>query len=261
MNLFKIAITIVVLTVFFSCNRGPKVIHASEESKVNESTGVFSGNTKTNKQNIPVNANDLHKVTVKEILKTSKYIYLNVTEKNEKFWIATRLQDIKVGETYFYKGGLLKTNFESKEYKRVFKKIYLVSNIVSAKHSSNNLQNNSTELIKKNAIKPEYTLKSSEKITVKGSLKIAELVANPKKFEGKTIQLSGKCVKINPNIMGKNWIHLQDGSKNDYDLVITSDTFVKEGTVLTLKGKVTLAKDFGAGYKYDLIVEDAVIIK
>lgn len=61
--------------------------------------------------------------------------------------------------------------------------------------------------------------------------------------------------------MNRNWIHLKDGSKDDYDLVVTSDVFVPEGTALTLKAMVTLNKDFGAGYKYDLILENGTIVK
>jgi hypothetical protein len=64
-------------------------------------------------------------------------MYLYVSEGGEKFWIATRTKDVKVGETYYYKGGLLKTNFESKEYNRVFEKVYLISNLVSTDHSNN----------------------------------------------------------------------------------------------------------------------------
>ena len=60
--------------------------------------------------------------------------------------------------------------------------------------------------------------------------------------------------------MGRNWIHIKDGSKDDYDLVITSNTFVKEGSMITIKATVTLNKDFGAGYKYDLILENGIII-
>ncbi|MCP4978199.1 MAG: hypothetical protein GY931_18780, partial [Maribacter sp.] len=82
-----------------------------------------------------------------------------------------------------------------------------------------------------------------------------------KKYEGHTIQLSGKCVKVNPNIMDRNWIHLQDGSKNDFDLVITSNTFVPEGSAITIRGTVVLNKDFGAGYKYDLILENGTLVK
>ena len=61
--------------------------------------------------------------------------------------------------------------------------------------------------------------------------------------------------------MNRNWIHLQDGSKNDYDLVITSDTFVPEGKIITIQALVSLNRDFGAGYSYDLILENGTIIE
>ena len=74
----------------------------------------------------------------------------------------------------------------------------------------------------------------------KGSIKIVDLVKDPKKYAGKTIQVSGECVKVNPGIMERNWIHLKDGTKNDFDLVVTSDTFVPEGSIITVKALVCL---------------------
>ena len=94
-----------------------------------------------------------------------------------------------------------------------------------------------------------------------GSITIAELVKNAKKYEGKTVEVSGQCVKINPNIMSRNWIHIVDGSKNDFDMVITSETFVPEGSNVTFKAVVGLNRDFGAGYKYDIILENGVIVQ
>ncbi|MCF6214374.1 MAG: hypothetical protein L3J45_10165 [Flavobacteriaceae bacterium] len=209
---------------------------------------------------------DLHTVKVNEILKTDKYLYINVTEKGvvDPFWIATRIMDIAIGETYFYKGGLLKTNFESKEYNRVFKKIYLISsNLVLANHASNPGLKNKVKPSAKNTVTKKVVAKSKrpqKNIVVKGSIKISELVKNIKKYAGKTVQISGTCTKINAGIMNRNWIHLKDGSKDDYDLVVTSNEFVKEGTVITIKAVVTLNKDFGAGYKYDIILEEGTII-
>jgi hypothetical protein len=95
----------------------------------------------------------------------------------------------------------------------------------------------------------------------KGSIKIAEIVANPNKYEGMTVQITGKCVKVNPNIMERNWIHLQDGSMDDFDLVVTSNTFVPEGMVVTIRALVSLNRDFGAGYRYDLILENGIVIE
>lgn len=203
---------------------------------------------------------DLHTVKVNEILKTKRYLYLNVSEKGaaEPFWIATRIMDVTVGETYFYKGGLLKTDFESKEFNKVFDKIYLVSSdLVLANHASNpNFQNKSNDISSNG--NPSKTVQ--KQVAVKGSIKIAELVKNAKKYEGKTVQISGTCKKLNASIMGKNWIHLTDGSYDSYDLVVTSTEMVNEGDFVTFKALVTLNKDFGAGYKYDLILEKGTIV-
>jgi len=251
-------IAAIVLIFALACNKGPKVITTSDNNiNSDESTGIFSKEPTTkpiSKTNQSL-SNEMHKVTVDEILPTTKYVYLNVNENGKKYWIATRKQDINIGEEYFYKGGLLKTNFESKEHNKVFDKIYLVTSLVQANHS------NDTNKINQQKTNQNSNKKSSTIIVrQKGSIKISELIENTKEYEGKTVQITGKCVKINPNIMGKNWIHIKDGSKDDYDLVITSDTFVKEGSMITMKAKVTLNKDFGAGYKYNLILEDGVIV-
>ena len=109
--------------------------------------------------------------------------------------------------------------------------------------------------------KEEIPTHTEEIIEHKGSLKIAEIVANPEEYAGKTVQVTGKCVKINAGIMDRNWIHLQDGSKNDFDLVVTSNTFVAEGTIVTMKALVSLDRDFGAGYKYALILENGIVVE
>jgi hypothetical protein len=53
--------------------------------------------------------------------------------------------------------------------------------------------------------------------------------------------------------MNRNWIHLKDGSMDDYDLVVTSNEDVPVGSKVTIQADVVLNKDFGAGYKYELI--------
>ncbi len=260
-RLFLLAICPVMM---MACNSGPKVIQSSTEQNDSPKSGIFTPDPSTQVVTSTDQSfsNDLHTITVNEVLPATRYVYLNVSEGDSKFWIATRKQEIKKGETYFYRGGLLKTNFESKEYNKVFDTIYLISNLVSQDHSkhADNLNTN----VQKNApiVQKEVIPTHTDKIVEhKGSIKIAELIKDPKKYEGHTIQLSGKCVKVNPNIMDRNWLHLQDGSKNDYDLVITSDTFVPEGSDITIKATVVLNKDFGAGYKYDLILENGILVK
>ena len=256
MKIFNFILLIGLTILQTSCHQGPKVISSSLESNGSSdenSTGIFS-DTENNvpPASVPA-ASDVHTVKVLEVLPTSKYVYLRVSEGEEEFWIATGKMDVNVGETYFYKNGILKTNFESKEHNRVFDKVFLVSNIVSANHGG---EANNSSMQKKEIILSD----SPENIEVEGSIKIAELVKNKSKYEGKEIQLSGKCTKLNPNIMGRNWIHLKDGSYDDFDLVITSDVSVPEGHFVTMKGIVVLDKDFGAGYKYDLIIENGQIV-
>ncbi len=238
-----------------SCNQGPKVISApvSQETS-DESTGIFSDDNNSKSSLPPATSTDgMHTVKVLEVLPTEKYVYLKVEEGGEQFWIATGKREVNVGESYFYRNGILKKNFESKEHNRIFDRVYLVANIVPANHGNQqaNIINESTLPDVDNEV---------QKIEREGSIKISELVNNKEKYIGKEVQISGKCSKLNPNIMNRNWIHLKDGSMDEYDLVITSDMAVPEGHIVTMKGMVVLDKDFGSGYKYDLIIENGQIV-
>lgn len=249
---------------FLGCNNNPKVIPVTSENANPNASGIFSGSSNENVDFNAPTSDAFHKVVVNEILPTSKYVYLNVIEDGENYWIATRSMEATVGETYYYKGGLLKTNFESKEYNRVFDKVYLIGNLVTANHANSASVASTGDYSNTNqsyAQKEDIPMHTEKIVQHQGSMKIAELVRDPKKYEGKTIQLDGICTKINAGIMDRNWIHIKDGSQDDYDLVVTSDTFVPEGTAFTIKAIVVLNKDFGAGYKYDLILEQGVLMK
>lgn len=256
MKIFKLIFIFGIAIYMSSCDRGPKVISSPvspASSSGQESTGIFSENANAQSSSPAQVSNDVHTVKVLEVLPTSKYVYLRVEEKGEEFWIATSKKEVVVGETYFYKNGILKTNFESKEHNRVFDKVYLVANIVPANHGAE-------QGVTWTPTQEKTDSDSSQKIEIEGSIKISELVNNKYKYNGKEVQISGKCAKLNPNIMGRNWIHLKDGSMDEFDLVVTSDVAVPEGHIVTMKGTVVLDKDFGAGYKYNLIIENGEIV-
>lgn len=254
-----IPLIIIALTIVTACNNTPKVIKPSTktESSPGSSTPLTAnGDTSSNTK--------LHTVVVNEVLPTKRYVYLKVKEGEEEFWIATGKMDVKKGETYFYRGGLLKTDFKSEEYDRVFEEIYLVMNLVSDKDHSKEMKaptkNNSAE-DKKISVKEDIPTHTEKIIGHKGAISIAELVKDPKKYEGHSVQISGTCVKVNLGIMGRNWMHIRDGSKDDYDLVVTSNAKVSEGSDITIRAVVALNKDFGAGYTYDLILEDGTLVQ
>jgi len=266
---YKIIIPVIAFVLLFGCNNGPKVIAPSTEKETAiPNSGIFSvdpAKQVTTENNTSFN-DDLHKVVVNEVLPAARYVYLKVLEGKEQFWIATRKQEVEKGEVYFYRRPLLKTNFESKEYNRVFDTIYLISNLVAEDHSKHAGQlppntASTSSAPKTNPQKENIPTHTDNIVEHKGTLKIAELVKDPKKYEGHSVQISGKCVKTNPNIMDLNWIHIQDGSKDDFDMVITSSTFIPEGTTVTMRAVVSLDRDFGAGYKYDLILENGTLVQ
>ena len=95
-----------------------------------------------------------------------------------------------------------------------------------------------------------------------GGKTVAEVFAEKDSLAGKPVTLRGKVVKSNIGIMGKNWIHVRDGSGTDgsNDLTVTTVTAQPNvGDTVVITGPVSLNKDFGMGYQYDVIVEDAQV--
>lgn len=98
-----------------------------------------------------------------------------------------------------------------------------------------------------------------------GGLSIAEVIAQRKALAGKAVTVRGQVVKANNGILGRNWIHLQDGSGSaadrTNDLTITSDAVVKVGDVVTFTGVLAVGVEIGEGYGYDALLEQAKVVK
>ena len=95
-----------------------------------------------------------------------------------------------------------------------------------------------------------------------GVVSISALIANREKYDGHTVTVKGMCVKVNNNIMNRNWVHLRDESiQDDTDLTVTTSENIKVDDIVMLQGKIALNKDFGAGYEYEIIMEDASVVK
>lgn len=92
---------------------------------------------------------------------------------------------------------------------------------------------------------------------------VAEVITTRAELKDKTVTVHARVVKFNPAIMGKNWLHVRDGSgsaaDNTNDLLITSSQPAKVGDILTMRGTVRTDKDFGYGYFYGVLVEDATL--
>lgn len=95
----------------------------------------------------------------------------------------------------------------------------------------------------------------------KGGYTVEEVYANKAKLNGKKVTVRGKVVKFSTGIMGRNWIHLQDGSgkQGTNDLTVTTQQSATIGDVVVVTGVAAAAKDFGGGYKYEVILEEATV--
>lgn len=97
-----------------------------------------------------------------------------------------------------------------------------------------------------------------EKAAGPDGYKISEVYEKQEELAGKEVRVRGRVVKIATGILKMNWIHLQDGSGNvssaTHDIIVTSDDLPVAGDIVTMRGTVHLNKNFGAGYKYALIL-------
>src|SRR3989338_1800245 len=95
----------------------------------------------------------------------------------------------------------------------------------------------------------------------KGGYTVEELYIKKNQLDGKKVKVRGKVVKFNPNIMGKNWLHLQDGTgkPGTNDITVTTRQNANLGGIVLVTGVVVTNKDFGGGYRYEVMLDDAAI--
>ncbi len=212
---------------------------------------------------------------VTETMNAGTYTYVLVDTGTNKVWAAATQFPVKVGDSVSVPAGVPMEKFHSKSLNRDFEVIYFTetirvngSNPETAKlppgHpgsggvADGSLPAGHPALPGKGAPpKVDFTdLKPA-----KDGKTIAQIYAASVKLAGKSVKCRGKVVKYNASIMGRNWLHIQDGTgaAGSNDILITSENPAKLGDTVLIEGKVALKKDFGAGYKYDVLIEDAKV--
>jgi hypothetical protein len=204
---------------------------------------------KTSAEQIPAGS---HTVKAVESMNASNYTYINVEENGKKFWIAVPQMEVKKGETLYFSKSMEMKNFKSETLNRSFESVLFVDDI------------SRQPIVQKVMQHPIPTTAKEEKVKVqklKDGKSIAEIFNGMNNLNGKDVKVRGKVMKFNPGIMGTNWIHIQDGtaSNNDYDLLVTSDTPVQLGQIIVAEGKLVTNKDFGSGYSYKALIENAKV--
>ncbi|NTV13096.1 MAG: DNA-binding protein [Desulfobulbaceae bacterium] len=196
---------------------------------------------------------------VAETMEASGYTYILVEKGTEKTWVAGPKSAVKVGDEVTVSEGSVMNNFESKSLKRTFEKIIFSPAIMVAGAGNAAVASKDPASHTQAPTPASVDLKGITK--AKGGKSVAEIFAERSSLNGKSVLIRGKVVKTMSGIMGKNWLHIKDGTggAGTDDLVVTTSMTAKVGDKVLVNGKLASDKDFGSGYRYDAIVEDAEI--
>jgi hypothetical protein len=198
---------------------------------------------------------------VVETMNAGGYTYVSIEKNGKKTWVAVPETKISVGQEISFEPGMVMNNFESKTLKRTFESIVFSVGVVGKdKEGSAHGQTEGG----KTAASAGKNIKV-QKASGPDAYTVAELFEKSKELKEKKVVVRGQVVKVSPSIMGKNWVHLQDGSgnasKGTHDILITSQDLPSIGDVVTARGTLYKDKDFGSGYSYEVIIEEASISK
>jgi hypothetical protein len=196
------------------------------------------------------------------------YIYIEKAD-GTKVWVAVTQIAVKVGDQMSFKPGMVMEKFESKALNRSFDSIIFSDGVLSggsAAAAPDPGKNEGVSPGSRGATKDKTAKISVARATGPNAATIAEAYSKSAQLNKKKVVIRGQVVKISSGIMGKNWIHIQDGTgsekKKNHNLVCTSKTDIADvGDVVTITGTLIKDRDFGSGYKYAVIIEDAIITK
>jgi hypothetical protein len=195
---------------------------------------------------------------VLEVKDVDNYTYLRLKTKEGETWAAVSTAPIKVGARVTINNPMVMQNFESKTLKKTFSSIVFGTLGGTGKASVDVHAG-----MAKAAPAPDTAPIKVAKASGANARTVAEVATKSAELKDKPVVVSGKVVKYNPAIMGKNWIHLRDGSgdaaKETNDILVTTAAQTKVGDVVTASGIVRTNKDFGSGYTYKVLIEDATL--
>ncbi|MCX6998596.1 MAG: nucleotide-binding protein [Kiritimatiellaeota bacterium] len=219
--------------------------------------------------------------SVAETMNSGLYTYLLVDTGSAKEWVAVLACEVKRGEQVTIPAGPTMTNFRSPTLKRDFARIRFVSGFMRPGETappvtglpSGHPNVSGVAGTGMTAGHPGGEMRGRAPLAAAvqdysglakpaGGKTVAEIYAEKKALAGQPVILRGKVVKYNGGIMNKNWLHLRDGTGPDgaNDLTVVTLDQAAVGQTVLVSGLLTLDKDYGYGYKYSIIIENARVI-
>jgi hypothetical protein len=196
-----------------------------------------------------------------EVLETQNvegYTYLRLKTAQGEAWAAVPTSTVKKGAQVAIGNPVVMQNFESRTLKKTFDKIVFGQLVepgapLATPHGAAAAAPAAAPTIK------------VAKASGADAKTVAEVVTGKAALKDKTVSVRGQVVKVNSGILGKTWLHLQDGSgsaaSGTNDILVTTKDAAVVGDVVQAKGTVRTDVTVGPGYAYAVLIEDAVVRK
>jgi DNA/RNA endonuclease YhcR with UshA esterase domain len=200
---------------------------------------------------------------VLEVKDVESYTYLRLKTKDGEIWAAVGKAPVKKGAEVTIENAMVMNNFESKSLKQTFQTI-IFGNLAGTAGSAPGATGMDLATAHSGTAK---VVDAGDihvaKATGANARTVADIVTKSAELKDKPVVVHAKVVKFNSGIMGKNWLHVRDGTgsaaDNTNDLLVTTTSPAKVGDVVTVKGVVHTDRDFGSGYAYKVLIEDAAL--
>jgi len=188
-----------------------------------------------------------HSGTVLETMDSGGYTYAKVEENGATLWAAAPAAKLAVGDQVRFTEQMRMKNFTSPTLNRTFDEILFVGGFGGSSTGASAGPEPAVEVV-------DPVAKAEDGYTIE------EVFSRKEDLKGKRVKVRGKVVKVSENIMGHNWIHLQDGTgaEGTNRLIFRSEgERATVGSVVTAQGILDTDKDFGFGYQYPVLIEDS----
>jgi hypothetical protein len=216
--------------------------------------------------------------TVREQIPVGPYVYLRLETEGGEQWAAVNETSLAIGDSVTVYNVMKMEQFASETLGRTFDEIYFGTVDPSGGVPAGSMSSGGSMPDAMMAPLPASAPMPAgahpplpprvgpiPRATGANARTIGELWGAKEQLAGASVTVRGVVVKYNPDVMGKNWIHLQDGSGNagngTNDLTVNSLETAAVGDTVTISGTVRLNQDLGAGYLYPLLVENATLVK
>jgi hypothetical protein len=193
---------------------------------------------------------------VTQTMDVSQYTYVEIDTGDGLVWVAGPVTQVKVGDAVEVSGGIQMVDFHSSTLDRTFDNIHLVSAI---RVKSEQKASSESAPVGGDA-GAELQVSGIERI--EGGHTVGEIIADKTSLAGSEVAVRGKVIKSNTAIMGRNWLHLSDGTvgpDGERKLTVSTQDTAAVGSTVVVRGTVATDRDFGSGYNYSVLIEDAKV--